>query len=264
MIPRLHSLASTIVLALSTGALLGTAASCSSGGGSTPTDAGNGDHPASGDGATAQAPADAADGASGHTVSFTFDDGLDGFVLNPFQGTNPGDVVNIGAPRTSDAGTGDDGATANDGAAGGSDAGAGAIATLDIDRQDGNPLPGSLKVVAPFTDYNQIVDVTLPLNGAFQNWSGKTLHAKVRLTSGAFNGGAIIYVQTTLNYTFYMSLWTALPLGRWQSLTFDLSGISTADQVIAFGIQIGTGAAPDGGAAYDLAAPTFNIDTITD
>ena len=66
-------------------------------------------------------------------------------------------------------------------------AGSGSTPTLVFDGTLGNPTAGSLKATAHFTDYTQYIDVVVNLNPAV-NLAGKTLHAKVRLASGAFAG----------------------------------------------------------------------------
>jgi hypothetical protein len=58
------------------------------------------------------------------------------------------------------------------------------------DPVEGDPQAGSLKVTIPFTDYNQEVEVTKWLTPT-QDWTGKTLHAWVRIASGGTPAGAL-------------------------------------------------------------------------
>jgi len=57
--------------------------------------------------------------------------------------------------------------------------------TLTVDSAVGSPSPGSLKMTATFTDYNQYVDAIINLSPVI-NLTGKTLHASLQLTSGTF------------------------------------------------------------------------------
>jgi hypothetical protein len=229
-------------------------------------------------------------GATGAPISFTFDSDLQGFGLDPFQSTAPGAVRNLNAPpflTTAGAGGsggaagagGAGGAGGDDGGAGGDDGGVGPVvlqpvnqASLAFDATDGNPAPGSLQITAPFTDFNQIVDVAFRVTDPTQliDMSGRTLHVKVRLTSGSFSGGAVLYVLTTTSYNFVQSGWTLLLNNQWRDIAIDMRRVPNANQVIGLGVQFGTGAPTavpgDGGLtpAFTITTPVFNVDTFTD
>ena len=90
---------------------------------------------------------------------------------------------------------------------------------------------------------------------------------KVKLSSGTFSGGVVLYVLTTTAYTFAGSGWTLLLTNQWREITLDLRKIPGADQVIGFGVQFGTGAPfviGDGGSGFPPTTPVFNVDTFVD
>ena len=145
--------------------------------------------------------------------------------------------------------------------------GSGSTPTLVLDGTDGNPSPGSLKASTTFTDYQQLVDVIIGFTPVL-NEMGKTLHAKVRLTSGTFGGGATLHASTTSGYVYGGGTYTPLTFGAWTDLTLDLSAVTTAmwdpTMVIQIGIQFFTGNRPEAGTFAGPNAVIFNIDTITD
>jgi hypothetical protein len=240
-----------------------------------------------GSGGTTDAAADT--GATSAPISYTFDTDLQGFSLDTFQSTLPGAVRNLAAPpfvAANDGGVGGSGGAGGDGGAGGAggaggdDAGLAPVvlqpvmqATLAFDATDGNPAPGSLQITAPFSDFNQIVDVGLRASDPnhLVDMSGRTLHVKVRLASGSFSGGAVLYVLTTTSFNYFQSGWTLLLNSQWRDIAIDMRRVQGADQVIGFGVQFGTGAPTsipaDGGLttpAFTPATAVFNVDTFTD
>ena len=75
--------------------------------------------------------------------------------------------------------------------------------TLSFDGAVGNPNPGSLKVVAPYSGANQYVDIQKSFGtGNPQDWTGKTLHVRIRASEGTFKGGAQVYAITTGSFMF--------------------------------------------------------------
>jgi len=229
------------------------------------------------------------DANSGPPISYTFDTDMQGFGFDRYQDPTPGATRNLasfqppppplgtvvdggGTPATTpDGGVADDGGTPPPpppppGDAGISTAG---MPTLEFDGQNGNPAPGSLKVTVPFTDFNQVVDVGFRFDPSMQpNWSGKTLHVKVRLASGTFSGGAVLYVLTTSpsspTYLYAASGWTLLLSSDWHDITLNLGQVASANQVIGFGVQFGTGGAATPGMTFNAGMPVFNVDTFTD
>jgi hypothetical protein len=193
-----------------------------------------------------------AGGAVVHVLSYTFDSGLEGWALSTFAEQ---------APRNNLAGI--------------YDAGTAAVPpTLEFDSAVSDPAGGgSLKVTATFTAYGQYVDPIFTLPGTGLDLSGKTLHARLRFTSGTFAGGAQLHVTTGSSYAGYGKAdFVALTLGTWSTATMVLSTTlsSTTEaldpaMVRQVGVQIFSGDAMPAGTP--LAAPqmaVFNIDTITD
>lgn len=189
--------------------------------------------------------------------AFTFDTTVQGWSYNTFQAAS-------GTPRNL--------AVAAGGASGaGGAGGAGAsVATLEFDGTDGNPANGSLKASMTFTDYEQQVDAIVGPFPAY-NLMGRTLHAKIKLTSGSFpsGSGVVLHAGTTAMYLYGGGAYTALPtVGTWTDLTLDLSTVTTAmwdpTQVVQIGIQISSGSRPEAGAYPGPNPVVFNIDTVTD
>src|SRR5213075_1693202 len=122
-----------------------------------------------------------------------------------------------------------------------------------------NPAAGSLKATAHFTDYQQYIDVDLNFSSAV-NLAGKTLHAKVRLASGAFAGQVTLHADTTSASVYGAGTPTALTQGAWTDLTLNLATVTqtgwNASQVMQIGVLIETGDRPTTGtfgAAVDAA-----------
>src|SRR4029078_10725305 len=135
----------------------------------------------------------------------------------------------------------------------------GAQATLSFDGTDGDPTNGSLKVDAPYTDYNQYVDVQRNYGSAMlKNWSGLKLHVKWRssgVNPSAMNPmGVQPYVNTGASYNGYCGNYVNLKTGGgWNDYVLDLSTCAAASSdpsmVVAFGVsfQAGSGTDGDGG-----------------
>lgn len=219
-------------------------------------------------------------GPSAATIAFNFDTDLQGFTFDQYQDPTPGAVTNLAAPRTgggagAPGGAGGAGGSAPDGGAPApmADAGApvplGAPPTLEHDPTMGDPSPGSMKVTVPFTGFNQVVDAgrRLPIANV-ENWTGKTVRVKVRLSEGAFGGGAVLYVLT-LNppspmYLYAASDWTPLQAGQWKEITLNLGTVPTADKIVGFGVQFGSGGPALPGGTFTPSTPVFHVDSLTD
>jgi hypothetical protein len=147
----------------------------------------------------------------------TFDSDLQGFALNPFS--EPGsNLANVTPP-----------------------------ATLTWIATDGSPDPGCLKVTAPYSASGQWVDVETLVPTAL-DWSGKTLHVRIKLDpSSTFTGFARLYVKTGAGYAFYPLTYSAYPQNAgWQEFVLPLgaAGASPDDaaaldptQIKAFGVD---------------------------
>lgn len=147
--------------------------------------------------------------------------------------------------------------------------GSGSMPTLTWDGTDGNPTAGSLKASVTFTAYRQLVDVILGLSPP-ANLMGKTLHAKVRLTSGTFeNGaGAFLHAGTGAAYTYGAGPYIALAYNMWTDLTLDFSTVTTVGydptMVVQIGVQFYSGDPTDAGAFVGPNSVVFHIDSITE
>lgn len=134
------------------------------------------------------------------------------------------------------------------------------------DGTDGSPTSGSLKVFAPYSGANQYVDIQSKAfaTTSLQNWAHGTLHVRVKVSSGTFNGQIEPYVDTTTNYAFVGASLNPAKGGGWQDLSVDLDNAMTQisgydlTQVILFGVHIGSGTA--GSSQQPV---TFNIDSFS-
>ena len=229
------------------------AAGCGSSGGDGGTGgaaAGTGGRGGSGSGGTGTGTggdgAGGADAGAALAVNYTFATATQGWVLNNFE-----QAGNLDAQGALDGGMLD----------------GGVVPTLAFDGTAGNPSPGSLKVTATFTDYNQYIDAIVNISSV--DLTGKTLHAKVMLASGTWPGYAVIHASSTSTYIYDAKGYGGLTAGAWTDLAFDLStataaGFSAA-QIVQIGIQVGTGAPPDAGVKLPAPLPVvLNIDTVTD
>jgi len=142
--------------------------------------------------------------------------------------------------------------------------------TLSFDASVGNPNPGSLKVVAPYSGASQYVDVQKSFGtGNPQDWTGKTLHVRIRATEGTFKGGAQVYAITTGSFVFGGKHTNFMPNNSWQEFTVDVSKPTNGDganpgsaydpsKVVVFGVQLNTDTSGAGATPV-----TFNIDSFS-
>jgi len=180
-----------------------------------------------------------ADGG-GPNVNYTFDTTTQGWVINNFAAAGNVDTIDGGVPPT-----------------------------LTWDSTVGNPSPGSLKLTATFTAYNQTVDAILNFPAAV-DLTGKIVHAKVMTTSGTFTGFAVVHGSSTSAFVYQNGTFNAPSLGTWKDFVFDLSTATAtgwdSTKVEQIGVQFGTGS-PQGDAAVTFDTPqavVFQIDTVTD
>jgi hypothetical protein len=173
-----------------------------------------------------------------------FDTGLEGFAISTYADklqinlNDPSNPVNTGKPAP----------------------------VLTFDSAVGNPDPGSISFMVPYSGANQYGEIlkTFPATSP-QNWKNKTLHARVRATSGSFKGGVQLYVKTGTAFA-YGSFYTPFTATTgWQEITFNLSsGVMNmaagfdAAQVVEFGAQINSSST---GTAQGPV--TFNIDSFS-
>jgi hypothetical protein len=198
-----------------------------------------------------------AGGSVVHKVNYTFDTSAQGWMLNTyFEPANLGGVAPPSDGGATDASTS-------------TDAGTTTPPTVTFDSTMGNPSPGSLKVTATYTAYNQYVDALINPSPAI-DLTGATLHVKVMLVSvsnTAWTGGVQIHASTG---AFVYGNPTGMALttpGVWVDVPFDLSIVGAAgwdpSMVVQFGVQFYSGSAPTTPATFPISA-VFAIDTFTD
>src|SRR5665213_561198 len=187
---------------------------------------------------------DASTSITGNPLA-TFDTNVSGFVLNTYHDT--GSQIDLGDPAS----------------------GAATPPSMTFDSAEGSPSPGSLKVVAPFFGANQYVDIQntsqFGMNN-LQNWSGGTLHVRIKVTSGTFTGGVQLYVDTGTTYSFGGTYTNVGKGSEWQEfvmsvdspMSFGNSATYDAKSVIAYGLQLNTGSA-----GANASTVTFNIDSFS-
>jgi hypothetical protein len=187
-------------------------------------------------------------GALGCPGLATFDTTVDGFALNVYNGS----TGNL--------------ATTPDGSA---------RATLAWSGTEGNPAVGSLRSDAPFSAYNQLIDLQKSFaTTALQNWTGMKLHVRVKIASGlnpspANPPGIQPYVTSydapatdggAAGYNFKGTYINAVAGNGWNEYVVDLAG-GTAPfdpaKIVNFGVvvQTGNGAFGDGGTNPMLPTP---------
>jgi hypothetical protein len=146
---------------------------------------------------------------------------------------------------------------------------AGAKATLAFNATEGDPLPGSLKIDAPFSDYNQYVDAQrVYTSTTLKNWTGMKLHVRVKVASGGNPSslnpmGVQPYVNTGATFGGYCGKYVNLKTGNgWNDYILDLAADcagSGADpsMVIAFGVSLQAGSGTDGDGGVNSMRPTM-------
>jgi hypothetical protein len=145
------------------------------------------------------------------------------------------------------------------------DPASGASPSLMFDSSTGSPDPGCLKVVAPYTGANQYVDIQKSMTNMPLDWTGGTLHVRIKVADGTYPGGAQVYVITVPNsYVFGGTFTNVAKNNNWQEFTVNIDNPMTKNdgydpkQVIIVGVQLNTGSA--GGSASMV---TFNIDSFS-
>src|SRR5262249_21241871 len=144
----------------------------------------------------------------------------------------------------------------------------GPASTLRFEGGDGDPVsgPGSLKVTAGFTAFDQYVDpiVTLALPGFAL--TGKTVHAMVRLVSGPL-GGLQLHASSGPGFVYKSGGFMGgdqFPVGQWVPLTIDLgaapAGSFDPGQIVQLGVQFFSGFS-SGGGTFAGGPTVLEIDT---
>jgi hypothetical protein len=146
----------------------------------------------------------------------------------------------------------------------------GVAPTLTFDSTAGSPAPGSLKVTVPFSGPNQYVAIQSYVFAVPQDWSGRSLHVRLKVDECAtFRGFAQLYVDTGVSYVPADSNVNLAPGSQWQDIAMDVSHPMTTDpsgrfnpkQVVVYGLQLNSGSA---GVNTTPATPaTFHIDSFS-
>jgi hypothetical protein len=148
----------------------------------------------------------------------------------------------------------------------------GTAPTVTYDAADGSPDgPGSLKVTAPYSGANQYVDVQSPSFGmSLRMFAGGKLHVRVKVDGGStFTGQIQPYVDTTSAFVFVgSSINVMLPGGEWHEYVVDLdnamikNGGFNNNQVILYGVHIGSGSAGTSATPVTFHIDSFSIEGI--
>src|SRR5262249_6180140 len=145
----------------------------------------------------------------------------------------------------------------------------GATPTLSWDSAVGNPMPGSLQVMAPYSGPNQYVLVQKDYGTSNpQNWMGRKLHVRIRVTDGAFKGGAQVLIKTGAAFGSGGTYMTLAMNNNWQEVILDLtspmskgtSGTYDPSQVVQFGVELNTGSAGTGSTPVTFNVDSFSVD----
>jgi hypothetical protein len=171
----------------------------------------------------------------------SFDANAEGFTLNQFN-TEPGNLLRP------------------DG---------GSPATVAWNSTDGAPAAGSLRIDAPFSDYNQYVDV-IRNHSTPQDWSGLKLHVRVKIASGLDHSassppGVFVFANSYNSVDggapdyYHKGNWsTVVNRTSWMDYTLELvpdRGFDPA-KVINFGVSIQSGSGEIGPGMINPLKPT--------
>jgi hypothetical protein len=183
----------------------------------------------------------------------TFDNDMQSFQLNTYMDPAAGAAINLAVTE------------------------AGTPASMAWDGSDGDPLPGSFKVIAPFTDYKQFVDIQRNYGSTMlKNWTGMKLHVRAKVDDGGGNPspmnpmGVQPYVNTGSNYGGYCGKYVNLKTGGgWNDYVLDLGADCTTSgadpsMVIAFGVSFQAGSGSDGDGGVNPMKPmtaTIHVDS---
>jgi hypothetical protein len=146
--------------------------------------------------------------------------------------------------------------------------GASPAPTIAFDDTQGSPTAGSLMVTAPYFGASQYVDIQKSIQTSPQNWTNKTMHVRIKLTSGTFrSGGVQLYVKTGTLFVFggtYANLTAAL--NTWQEFTLNITAplvtITGYDptNIVSYGLQINSGSAGTTQMPVTFSVDSFSID----
>ncbi|HVV49820.1 MAG TPA: hypothetical protein VHO06_09190, partial [Polyangia bacterium] len=127
---------------------------------------------------------------------------------------------------------------------------AGAAPELVFDGDEGSPSPGSMKVVVPFSGPHQYVEIQSYVFAVPQDWSGRTLHVRLKVDAGSvFQGFAQLYVDTGVSYIAGSTAVALAPGAEWQDVAMNVDQPMTvaapdrysAKQVVLYGLELDSG-----------------------
>jgi hypothetical protein len=136
--------------------------------------------------------------------------------------------------------------------------------SIAFDGTQGNPDSGSLVIMAPYSGASQYVDIQKSIQTMPQNWMGKTMHVRIKVSSGTFRGGVQLYAKTGMAFVFGGTYINFAAGSNWQEFTLNVSAPMTIipnydpTQVVSFGLQLNTGSAGAGSTPV-----TFNVDSFS-
>jgi endoglucanase len=148
-----------------------------------------------------------------------------------------------------------------------------AAAALAFVASDGDPRPGTLRLTATFTGFDQYGQILFVFGEPGVDLSGKTLRARVRLIGGPLFGGGV-QLAAFSGPTFVAADGplldaAALPEGGWVSVELALDQARTAtfdpSRVAGLAVRLRSGSAAAGGVfAPDGQATEIEIDSVAD
>jgi hypothetical protein len=146
---------------------------------------------------------------------------------------------------------------------------AGTAPLLAFDPDEGSPSPGSMKITVPYSGANQYVEVQSYVFVVPEDWSGHTLHARLKVDAGStFHGYAQLYVNTGVSYIAGATAITLAPGADWQEIAMDIDHPMTvanttrysAKQVVLYGLQLDTGASGAGAGPVTFHVDSFSLE----
>jgi hypothetical protein len=146
---------------------------------------------------------------------------------------------------------------------------AGTAPLLAFDPDEGSPSPGSMEITVPFSGANQYVEVQSYVFVVPQDWSGHTLHARLKVDGGStFRGYAQLYVNTGVSYLAGATAINLAPGADWQEIAMSVDHPMTvadverysAKQVVLYGLQLNTGASGAGAGPATFHVDSFSLD----
>ena len=138
------------------------------------------------------------------------------------------------------------------------------VPTIAYDDTQGSPTAGSLMVTAPYFGASQYVDIQKNVQTTPQNWMGKTMHVRIKVSSGTFRGGVQLYAKSGMAFMFGGTYINFAAGSNWQEFVLNVTAPMTVipgydpTNIVSYGLQINSGSA---GATQTPV--TFNVDSFS-